>query len=362
MIRHLYAHVPFCSRICPYCSFYKTPAAQGGFEGFITALLREASSRAASARPETVFVGGGTPTVLNVRQMERLLGGLCDRMDFSAVHEFTVEMNPATVSPAKAKTLRSLGVNRASLGVQSWDEAHLKTLGRAHSPEAAHKSVQILRDAGFENLNLDLMFGIPGQSLEDWQRSLEVTVDLQPTHVSAYSLTYEEDTEFFERLGRGEFFPDGTLDADQFELAISTLEAAGFHHYETSNYARPGFECAHNLACWQGEDFLGLGPSAVSTLGNVRVKNIPDTPAYVARCEADISPADFSETLQPSQQRLERLALGLRTSLGVPESFADTVARDRLVLEGLIELRGSSLTLTPRGRLVADEVALALAE
>lgn len=362
MIRHLYVHVPFCPRICPYCSFYKVRAAEGGFDAFVEAVLREAALRGKDAQPESVFFGGGTPTALGRDHLRRLITGLRDLMDFSLLREFTIEMNPATVSPAKAELLLDLGVNRASMGVQSWNATHLKTLGRSHSPAAALKSLRALRAAGFQNLNLDLIFGIPGQSLEDWRETLETTIAQDPEHVSAYSLTYEEDTAFFESLKAGKFSPDAGLDADQFELAAALLKAAGYPPYEISNYARPGRECLHNFAIWQGADFLGLGPSAVSTLRGTRSQNIANTRVYEARCEAGESAVDFSEALKPRQIQLERVALGLRTSRGIPETLADATSVRRLFREGLIEKRGSALVLTRRGRLVADDVALALAD
>ncbi len=361
MIRHLYVHIPFCPKVCPYCSFYKTEASAGGFREFVEALLSEARLVRDIVRPETVFFGGGTPTALNASQLDRLISGLAAQFDFSEVQEFTVEMNPATVSPGKASTLRQLGVNRASLGVQSWEPAILQTLGRSHSAEMAERSIHILRQAGFDNLNLDHMFGVPGQSPDDWRRTIARSLTYQPTHLSAYSLTYEEDTEFFEKLGRGEFVADGALDADLFEETITRLEVAGFEHYETSNYALPGQTCRHNLAYWQGKDFLGLGPSAVSTVGTIRTKNVSDTKDYVRRCTAGVSSAETVEELTPEELRLERIALGLRTSRGIEENDIASAAAAPLLEKGLLQRVGDRLVLARSARSLADEIALEMA-
>jgi len=317
MTRHLYVHIPFCAKICPYCSFYKSEASRGGFAEFVEAALAEARLRAANLRPTTIFFGGGTPTALNVRQLERLISGLHDIMDFSMLEEFTVEMNPATISPGKAEKLLALGVNRASIGVQSWDAGVLQTLGRAHTPRMAAETVRILRAAGFENINIDLMFGVPGQTPDSWRQSLDETLRLAPRHISAYSLTFEEDTEFFVRLVRGEFQPDTRVDADLFCSTIETLEAAGFLHYETSNYCLPGRACAHNAAIWEGADYLGLGPSAVSTVSGIRRVNLPDTDAYCTALSRSAPPPFDEEFLHAADLLLERIALGLRTHEGI---------------------------------------------
>lgn len=361
MIHHLYVHVPFCPKICPYCSFYKTEASRGGFREFVEAVLAEAEQCKVPVQPRTVFFGGGTPTALNSSQLETLISGLQKIFDFSALEEFTVEMNPATVSPGKASTLRALGVNRASLGVQSWEPHILESLGRSHTADMSIKSIGILREAGFENLNLDHMFGVPGQTAEDWKRTLARSLEFSPEHLSAYSLTYEEDTEFFEKLGRGELMRNDTLDADLFESTIEDLEGEGYSHYETSNYAKPGRACLHNLAYWQGSDFLGLGPSAVSTMGVIRTKNVSDTTEYVLRCRAGVTAADVSESLSEADLRLERLALGLRTSAGIDASDVPASQADRLVKNGILHTHAGRLYLTRTSRALADEVALEIA-
>ena len=268
-IRHLYVHIPFCLKICPYCSFYKERLDRSKTQRFLDALLAELDLESARhpLQPQTLFFGGGTPSALSTRQLEYLLSGMRERLDLSALTEWTMEMNPATVSLEKARMLRALGVNRVSLGVQSWDPALLAVLGRVHTAAQAERSYEILREAVFDNVNLDLMFAIPTQTLAQWEATLEKTLALQPEHLSAYCLTYEEDTSFFRRFQAGEYAQDKEWDADLFEMTLDRLAAAGYEPYEISNHARPGRECLHNLAYWQGADYLGLGPSAFSTCG-----------------------------------------------------------------------------------------------
>ena len=325
-------------------------------------MVREAQLFGGGCAPRTVFVGGGTPTALSVAQLERLLTGVQRHLDFSKVEEFTMEMNPATVTARKAELLRRHGVNRVSMGVQSWDPGLLKVLGRVHDAAQVRKSFAILRSAGFDNLNLDLIYGVPGQTLAQWEDSLRHTIDLQPEHISAYCLTYEEDTEFFERMARGEFREEAESDAGFFERGVELLAAAGYAQYEISNYARPGRECRHNLAYWEGADYLGLGPSAWSTIGERRWQNVPDTAAYVRAMQTGVRPLREEEILPPATREAEKIAFGLRLNAGI--DAARLAARRDLVAglrgEGLLEDHGPRVRLTPRGRLLADEIAAEL--
>lgn len=357
MIQHLYAHIPFCPKVCPYCSFFKEASDRNKTRAFLDAMLAEAEAWSGRLRPETVFFGGGTPTALSTSQLEYLIGGLRERIDFSGVEEFTMEMNPATVSLEKARRMRELGVNRVSMGVQSWDAALLKTLGRVHSAEQAQRSYEILREAGFANINLDLMFGVPGQTREQWRESLEKNLSLAPEHISCYCLTYEEDTEYFLRLNRGIYQPDQELDADLFEMTMESLEGAGFIQYEISNYARPGRECRHNLAYWLGADYIGLGPSAFSTAGEKRWKAIGDTTEYIRRVQAGEATFDFSEVVDPATRRSEQVAFGLRTNRGVAGALLSPEKTSEFEKLGLLRPQGDFWFLTRKGRMVADELA-----
>ena len=362
-VRHLYVHIPFCPKVCPYCSFYKETADRNKTRRFLDAVLLEVDQQAAvlpPLRPRTIFFGGGTPSALSTPQLEYLLTGLRARLDLSELSEWTLEMNPATVSLEKATLLRALGVNRVSMGVQSWEPSILEVLGRVHSAEQARRSYDILRAAGFENVNLDLIFGVPTQTVEQWQRSLAETISLGPEHISAYNLTYEEDTEFFRRFVTGEFVQDEEADVALFELTADTLADAGFEPYEISNFARPGRECAHNLAYWQAADYLGLGPSAFSTVGERRWSNVRDTAQYNDRVHAGVVATDFEEVVPPDVRRAEAIAFGLRTNRGVAAEtlrpWGEQVAEFAEL--GLLRTDAADrVLLTRKGRLLADTVA-----
>ena len=360
-IRHLYVHIPFCARICPYCAFYKDLLDRSQARRFCEALLRDLDEQNAvfAISPKSIYSGGGTPTVLNTSHLEFLLGGFHERLDHSALEEWTIEANPGSVSARKATLLHKLGVNRVSLGVQSWDDTLLKILGREHTAAQAEQSFHILRDAGFLNINVDLMFGLPGQTIEQWQKTLKQTISLYPDHISAYCLTYEEDTEFFARQSRGELKANPEADADFFELAMSILEDAGYEHYEISNYARPGFSSIHNRAYWSGEDYLGIGPSAFSTIGTRRWQNLADYRAYADRTLLGQSPVGSTENLTNQMKRGERIALSLRTRDGVSATLLTPFQNEtrEFIALGLLRQSNGNFILTQKGKSLADSVA-----
>jgi putative oxygen-independent coproporphyrinogen III oxidase len=376
LVRHIYVHIPFCARICPYCAFYKDLLDRSQTSRFCEALLRELELHQGAAvsnppgqfgnllyiQPSTIYFGGGTPTALNIAQLELLLHGFHERLELSQLIEWTIEANPGSVSARKAALLKKGGVNRISLGVQSWDEGLLKLLGREHNAPQAGESFRILRDAGFTNVNVDLMFGLPGQTDDQWRATLEKTIALQPEHISTYCLTYEEDTEFFLRHARGEFRQDADTDAEFFETTMAILEEAGYEHYEISNYARPGFESVHNRAYWLGEDYLGIGPSAVSTIGMQRWQNVCDYRAYNDRALAGQSPRESSENLTDEMKRTERIALSLRTRDGVSagELKEFGTETDELVALGLLRQSKGNFILTPKGKALTDSITEAL--
>jgi oxygen-independent coproporphyrinogen-3 oxidase len=286
--------------------------------------------------------------------------------------EWTVEANPATVDREKAQMMRDSGVNRISLGIQSFDDALLKTIGRVHSAKQAVATYKLLRKSGFENINLDLMFGLPGQTAAQFADTLQKSIALQPEHISAYCLILEKDTEF-RRLYAGDAvgarhavpLPNDVEQLAMYETAIETLEAAGYHQYEVSNFARPGRECAHNIAYWKVEDYIGLGPSACSTVGSRRWQNVSDTDAYIvglcsSGCPQPQSPIAYEEALTPELRAAERAAFGMRMNTGVP---ADLVQGrwdneiTKLLSAELVQWRDGRLQPTRRGILFADEVA-----
>ena len=328
---------------------------------FVDALLREAEKQ--PLKPQTIFFGGGTPTMLSDVHLERLLRGLQERVDMTEVVEFTMEANPRTVTASKAAIMREQSVTRVSLGIQAWDDETLKTLGRDHARADAEATWQVLKEAGFPSLNLDLMFSIPGQSVETWHQTLEHTISLQPDHISAYNLNYEEDTDFFRRLKAGEYREDEGRDAEFFNLAIDTLEGGGFEHYEISNYAKPGHRSVHNEAYWLGEDYLGIGPGAFSTVGGRRWNNVKDTPRYMAMTLAGEETAVDVEQLTPEQRRTERFGLELRTARGLPLELIHAESRKMLETlreQGLLSYDAGHVRLTRVGKPLVDPIAVAL--
>lgn len=358
----LYLHIPFCHRICPYCSFYKHTPGATPIGAFVDALVEEARRRI--DRPvRTMYLGGGTPSMLSPRHLEKLFGGLREVVDVGALEEVTLEANPATFDVAKARLFHDLGVSRVSLGTQSFAPHVLETLGREHTREQAVESVAVLREAGILQVNIDLMFSIPGQSDGDWQDTLRQAVACGPDHVSAYNLTYEEDTAFFEMLRRGDAVMREDVDATMFTTAHDFLTESGFDHYETSNYARAGARSTHNEGYWGGEEYIGLGPSAVSTVDGVRSRNVADTAGYVSRVGAQGHAMDEAEKIGPEAWRIERVALGLRTGNGIAAEWLDEPGRARaevLVGEGLAEWRNGRMILIGRGRALVDAVAAEL--
>jgi oxygen-independent coproporphyrinogen-3 oxidase len=358
----LYLHIPFCHRVCPYCSFYKHTPGGTSIGAFIDALATEAGNRV-NEPVRTIYLGGGTPSMLSPGHLAKLFDTLHRLVDFKTLDEVTLEANPATFDARKAGLFRDLGVTRVSLGIQSFAPHVLATLGREHTAEQASESVAILREAGIPQVNIDLMFSIPGQTAADWESTLLHAVSLRPDHISAYNLTYEEDTAFFESLKAGEVRVDEDADAGFFHLASDLLVSEGFEHYETSNFAKPAMRSTHNEGYWRGEDYIALGPSAVSTISGRRIKNVADTDAYIVRMKSLGNAYEECETLDAESRRIEMIALGLRTSAGIAVSLLDDAARPRLhtlVDEGMAVIGNGRLVLKGRGRALVDAIAAEL--
>ena len=358
----VYIHIPFCHRICPYCSFYKHTPGGTDQQAFIKAVIEEARRASADHRLAditTLYLGGGTPSMLSPSHLTELFHGLHDALPLENTH-ITLEANPATFGVSKAKLFKELGVNRVSLGIQSFAAPVLKTLGREHTAEEAAEAVQILQQAGLDEVNIDLMFSVPGQTIEHWQHSLDKAISLNPDHISAYNLTYEEDTPFFDKLRHHE---DQDINADMFSLADQKLKDAEFLHYETSNYARPGKESQHNLAYWQGEDYLGLGPSAVSTVAANRWTNLPDTARYIQAITTLGHAKSDQEIITPEAFRTERIALLLRTTKGLPEGYLSDSpdgSVEQLIANKLAEIKDQHLRLINNGPMLVDAIAAEL--
>jgi oxygen-independent coproporphyrinogen-3 oxidase len=325
-IEHLYVHVPFCAKKCSYCAFYSEASDGELVNRYVDGLVREMELVAADLKPRTVFFGGGTPSLLNRQQWERILKGM-ERLNLLGASEWTVECNPATVSADKARLLRDWGVNRISMGVQSFDSALLEKLGRIHSREMIFKSFDILRAAGFDNLNIDLMFAIPGQTMAIWQDTLREAIGLGSEHLSSYEVIYEEDTALFEQMKAGEFAVNEELACAMYDELLSTVEGAGFRQYEVANFARhqsseaaeiPDRACRHNVNYWRGASYYGLGPSAAGYVRGARSKNVSNTKIYCDRLEGGVRAVESTEQLSPLGRAGELAAFGLRMTAGWP--------------------------------------------
>ncbi len=365
----LYLHIPFCFHKCHYCDFYSLVDDDSRHEVFVDRLVEEIEASKSFFAPniDTVFVGGGTPTLLSPPLWKRLLAALHAIPGWNdGPGEFTVEANPETVTDELAATLCQGGVSRVSIGCQSFNLAHLKTLERWHDPENVARSVSILRRNGIDNLNLDLIFAIPGQTVEDWIEDLHQAIALQPTHLSCYGLTYETNTPLHVRMRAGSIQPvDDAAEADMYEATMENLAAAGFVQYEISNWSRPNLPCRHNLTYWTNGNWWALGPSASGHVDGLRWKNVPRIGSYLD--QRPLPPVTDVERLDANGVVGERFMLGLRLNCGIPlrqveamlagSSTADRrLAIDRFVNEGLIERTEESLRLTHRGRLLANDV------
>jgi oxygen-independent coproporphyrinogen-3 oxidase len=379
-VENLYVHVPFCAQKCAYCAFYSEPSGGDLINRYVAALIRELELVADDLKPKTIFFGGGTPSLLNLRQWEQILRAL-DRLNLLGADEFTVECNPATVSADKAKLLRDSGVNRISMGVQSLDESLLDRLGRIHTREMVFKSFDILRRAGFDNLNLDLMFAIPGQTLEMWRATLAEALALGSEHLSSYEVIYEDDTPLFAQLQAGEFDVDEDLACDMYEMLVEHAVAAGFQQYEVANFARhktinyqpstinlPSHACRHNVNYWRGGSFYGLGPSATGYVRGVRTKNWSNTQLYCEQLEKGKRAIESREELPPLKRAGETAAFGLRMNAGWRfEEFRRTTDFDlrngwsaemeQLTARGWAEILPDNFHLTRQGLRFADSAA-----
>jgi oxygen-independent coproporphyrinogen-3 oxidase len=356
IIEHLYVHIPFCTHICPYCSFYKHKNHLSWIQPFILGLQKEMewAQRTFDLKLKTIYFGGGTPSALSISQLEILFA----KWSLSNLEEITIECNPDTVSLEKAELLKKIGATRISLGVQSFNPSFLKILGRTHDKQKTQQTIENLRSAGFKNINIDLMYGLPDQKFDDWKSDLQEAVALAPQHISAYNLTYEEDTEFFQKLGKNIYRFEEETNRICFEWLYEYLPQQGISFYEISNFAKPGFESIHNQAYWSGKDYLGLGPGAFSTVGFKRWQNVPDTLKYIQSVEAHGFSDSIEENLNENTKKSEKILLGLRTKHGVNQNiFEDLNLIDELIQNNMAEERSGRIVLTQAGLLVADSIA-----
>ena len=376
----LYLHIPFCQRKCPYCDFNTYAGQERRYDAFASALtddiVRDGLARGRPLVP-TLFMGGGTPTVLAHEHLERIFNGIRKGFQLAPNAEISSEANPGTVDHDRFGTLRSLGVNRLSMGVQSFDGEELQFLGRIHSGREAIQAFELARKVGFENINLDFMFGLPGQKPRTWVQTLRQAIELGPEHISLYSLTVEPDTPLAAWVARGQVSePDPDLAADLYELACEHLSDAGYHQYEISNWARgpigedglPRFACQHNLVYWRNGVYLGFGPGAHSSDAGQRWSILGAVDAYIQAIAANASPLDFQEDIPRALEMGETMMLGLRlVEVGVDRSafrqrFGKDVSQvypdelERLQATGLLEITAQRVRLTPQAKLLGNEV------
>lgn len=361
-ITGLYVHVPFCDGKCVYCAFYSVRYEPALADRYLDALELELAT-ALPLAPETIYIGGGTPSVLAARQLDRLCRLLQARVATNRLVEWSVEINPGSVDAAKAAILAASGVNRVSLGAQSFDNGILQKLGRRHMVQDTLQAVKILRDAGLANIGLDLIACVPGCSRALWRQTLRQAIALAPQHVSVYALTNTEGTRLNQAIqkGRTALLADATQLA-MLDLAENELTRSGLARYEISNYARAGFACRHNVACWRGAQYIGLGPAAASHVGLQRWTNCSDLPAYLAAIQAQRQPPRDLEQLNPALKRQEQVIFGLRMAEGIAADTASEyhAALESLLADGLLDLRDGRWRLTARGRNLADYVAVEL--
>ena len=376
----LYLHIPFCHTRCHYCDFNTYAGILPLREPYVRALLAEIALAGEQAqhldgtprRSRTIFFGGGTPSLLTVSQVQRLLDACFKAFAVDTNAEITLEANPGTLNQQQLVGLRAAGINRLSMGAQSFDANLLQTLGRIHTPEEIVQAIQYARSAGFTSINIDFMFGLPGQTMDHWRNTLERALELYPEHLSLYSLIVEEGTPFYSWVHEGRIKPtDEDVCADMYEFADQRLRAAGYINYEISNWSLPGHHSRHNLTYWQNLPYIGMGAGAYSSFGEKRFSNERDPAAYIRRLKAHEIPVVEREEIGRTQAMTETAFLALRTAMGLhlptfearfAESFAYFVGdRLKLVTEaGLLELQDEWLRLSMRGRLLGNEVFVRL--
>ena len=362
----LYVHVPFCAKRCYYCSFNTAPLDSQMMVRFLAALGSEVEMLgslpwASDISIETIFFGGGTPSLVEAEGMAAILDGVRRRFSVAPDAEVTVECNPESVTRDKLEGYRRAGVTRISLGVQSLDDSILPVLGRLHDARGARAAFEAARDAGLDNVSVDLMYGLPGLDVAGWTRAVDAILDWRPEHLSAYGLTLDGGSAWSPSTAPA--LPAESTVIEQYWALAAAAAARGFEHYEISNYARPGFRSRHNQIYWRAAEYLACRPGACGFVGDLRYGNVRATPRYCAVTEAGALPVDTSEQLTARQRLAERLILGLRTVDGVPSSWIDERAADDAMLRGrlqtwrergLLVSRGDRVALTEAGFLLSD--------
>jgi len=366
----LYVHVPFCSSRCSYCDFATGLYQRELAEAYVSALVAEIkSSHYQGEHADTIYFGGGTPSLLTPAQLDRILATLHDHFAINPVSEITLEINPGSVNEEKLRDVRSVGINRASFGAQTFDDRELAKLGRSHSAADTLKTFADLRRASFDNVSFDLIAGLPGQTLDGWQRNIKQALDLRPEHLSFYLLEVHQGTPLAEHIRRGiQPEPDDDLAGVMYQWMLEQASEAGYEHYEISNLCQPGFHSRHNVKYWTGAPYYGFGCSSHSYDGQaLRWSNHRDVLKYVETIESGLSPVVDEQQLSPTDVRAEALFLGMRLMRGIDlrryrESFGVDLREehaddlDRFCKAGLLEFDGDLIRLTRSGALLSNEV------
>ena len=362
-----YVHIPFCTQICYYCDFSKVFIKNQPVDSYLEHLLEEYRSYDIQ-QLRTLYIGGGTPTALSAQQLETLLDGLTKDLDLSTLKELTIEANPGDLDADKIAVLKNSAVNRVSLGVQTFDDKMLKKIGRSHLEKDIYENIDRLKLAGFDNISIDLIYALPGQTMEQVKDNVAKAIALDIPHMSLYSLILENHTVFMNRMRRGKLpLPKEELEAEMFEYIIAELENAGFEHYEISNFSKPGFESRHNLMYWDNAEYFGIGAGASGYVNGVRYKNHGPIRHYMKAVETGNARIN-EEHLSQREQMEEEMFLGLRKKSGVSirrfeekfvtsfEELYGQVVKD-LCNQGLLQVEGQQIRMTKKGLFLGDTVA-----
>ena len=370
LVKSLYIHIPFCTQICHYCDFNKFYIQNQPVDGYIQSLLSEMDLYNLSENEplSTVFIGGGTPSALEPNQLEKLLFTMKEKIKLAPQYEFTVEANPGDLTVEKLKILREAGVNRLSLGVQSFNEDLLRKIGRAHNVKDVYETIDMARATGFENISIDLIYSLPGQTLADLEDTIDRALQLNLPHFSAYSLIIEPKTVFYIMLNKGKLsLPGEDAEATMYELVMDRLVKAGYHQYEISNFAKEGYESRHNLVYWNNEEYFGLGAGAHGYLNDVRYHNHGPLKKYMNALQDNEKPIIEQITVSRKERMEEEMFLGLRKMEGVsPQRFQQKFSADiedvfgetinRMISNGLLQISEGRIKLTHSGKLMGNEV------
>jgi oxygen-independent coproporphyrinogen III oxidase len=361
----VYLHIPFCKQKCSYCDFHFSTTFEAYRDKMIKAICNEIHFRLSGAETKinTVYFGGGTPSLLQNMELQEIVNQLAKFVDVKNLLEFTLEANPDDITQQRLEFWRSIGINRLSIGIQSFEDDDLFWMNRAHSADESLKAIVMAQNAGFQNLTVDLMYGLPNQSLDRWKKQLHTVLNLNIPHISSYCLTVEERTALKKHVEKGDLLiPDEELVAGQFDLLVSTLEQHGYEHYEISNFAKPNAHAIHNSNYWKGEHYFGIGPSAHGFNGIERYWNISNNTAYIKTLEAGGVPQTI-ELLEPKDRFNELILTGLRTHWGVDYSALssildlDNAFEKRLATmeeNDIVEWIGQYFRLTKKAKLQAD--------